>query len=412
MNGRIYDPTLGRFLQADPYIQAPSNSQSYNRYAYVINNPLSYTDPSGYNFFKNFVKLDGFAAGVMSGAGTIGGIIQSSINHNLHKWVANSRGLTTAAGTVIGAFTSWWCGACGIGFSALFTSNMAAYSGASSSEAFHAGGRTAVTASVFYGIGQAFNNSSAFWTQNSVQHIAAHAIAGGIIADLQGGNFGHGFFAAGITKGFQASGKMSNDFTLGLIQSAVVGGTASKISGGKFANGAMTAAFQYLFNQCLSSSKCSYSKIWKDMKRTMSDYWGSSNKELDLISVAAVNTVTIAKNEPLKTAAAGGSIVSGLVLCTSGVGCAAGALGVTLGVDQMHALVNGHQTTILQQKMVDIMVNHQTIEFSNPHAKAAAIYNGVSLGSGGFISSFKVYNGSGNMLDVIEAVNTADTLSN
>jgi RHS repeat-associated protein len=51
MGGRIYDPTLGRFLQADPHIQAPSNSQSYNRYAYVLNNPMSITDPSGY-FFK------------------------------------------------------------------------------------------------------------------------------------------------------------------------------------------------------------------------------------------------------------------------------------------------------------------------------------------------------------------------
>jgi hypothetical protein len=36
MNGRIYDPTLGRFLQADPHIQAPQNSQSYNRYVYVL----------------------------------------------------------------------------------------------------------------------------------------------------------------------------------------------------------------------------------------------------------------------------------------------------------------------------------------------------------------------------------------
>ena len=56
MNGRIYDPTLGRFLQADPFIQAPGNSQSYNRYAYVLNNPLSYTDPSGY-FFKALGKF-------------------------------------------------------------------------------------------------------------------------------------------------------------------------------------------------------------------------------------------------------------------------------------------------------------------------------------------------------------------
>ena len=48
MNGRIYDPTIGRFLQADPHIQAPDNLQNYNRYSYVLNNPMSYTDPSGY----------------------------------------------------------------------------------------------------------------------------------------------------------------------------------------------------------------------------------------------------------------------------------------------------------------------------------------------------------------------------
>ena len=48
MNGRVYDPSIGRFMSADPIVQAPSFSQSYNRYAYVFNNPLSFTDPSGY----------------------------------------------------------------------------------------------------------------------------------------------------------------------------------------------------------------------------------------------------------------------------------------------------------------------------------------------------------------------------
>ncbi len=48
MNGRTYDPTISRFTSADPYIQDPTNSQSFNRYAYVMNNPLKYTDPSGY----------------------------------------------------------------------------------------------------------------------------------------------------------------------------------------------------------------------------------------------------------------------------------------------------------------------------------------------------------------------------
>lgn len=50
MNGRIYDDELGRFAQADPYIQEVKNSQNYNRYSYVLNNPLSYTDPTGYNY--------------------------------------------------------------------------------------------------------------------------------------------------------------------------------------------------------------------------------------------------------------------------------------------------------------------------------------------------------------------------
>jgi len=48
MNGRAYDPELGRFLSVDPFIQFPDNSQSLNPYTYVMNNPLSGTDPTGY----------------------------------------------------------------------------------------------------------------------------------------------------------------------------------------------------------------------------------------------------------------------------------------------------------------------------------------------------------------------------
>ncbi|MGL1959563.1 MAG: transposase, partial [Colwellia sp.] len=48
MNGRVYDPTIGRFLSADIVIQAPTHSQNYNRYGYVFNNSLSLVDPSSY----------------------------------------------------------------------------------------------------------------------------------------------------------------------------------------------------------------------------------------------------------------------------------------------------------------------------------------------------------------------------
>lgn len=47
MNGRLYDPKLHRFLQPDNYVQDISNTQNYNRYGYVLNNPLKYTDYSG-----------------------------------------------------------------------------------------------------------------------------------------------------------------------------------------------------------------------------------------------------------------------------------------------------------------------------------------------------------------------------
>lgn len=48
MNGRVYDQELGRFISPDPIIQAPYVTNSFNRYAYVMNNPLKYTDPTGY----------------------------------------------------------------------------------------------------------------------------------------------------------------------------------------------------------------------------------------------------------------------------------------------------------------------------------------------------------------------------
>jgi RHS repeat-associated protein len=48
MNGRMYDPQLGRFLGVDPIIQFPANGQSLNPYSYIMNNPMSGTDPTGY----------------------------------------------------------------------------------------------------------------------------------------------------------------------------------------------------------------------------------------------------------------------------------------------------------------------------------------------------------------------------
>jgi RHS repeat-associated protein len=47
-HARYYDPTLGRFISPDSIVPEPGNPQSFNRFAYVYNNPLKYTDPTGH----------------------------------------------------------------------------------------------------------------------------------------------------------------------------------------------------------------------------------------------------------------------------------------------------------------------------------------------------------------------------
>ena len=63
MNGRLYDPVLGRFLSPDNYVQMPDNSQSFNRYSYCLNNPLKYTDASGELF-----GIDDLVAALLGGS--------------------------------------------------------------------------------------------------------------------------------------------------------------------------------------------------------------------------------------------------------------------------------------------------------------------------------------------------------
>ena len=71
MNGRLYDPVLGRFFSPDNYVQMPDNSQNFNRYSYCLNNPLKYADPSGDVFvLDDFIAITAMGAmmGVMNAA--------------------------------------------------------------------------------------------------------------------------------------------------------------------------------------------------------------------------------------------------------------------------------------------------------------------------------------------------------
>ena len=52
MNGRLYDPVVHRFMQPDNFVQDPFNTQNFNRYSYVMNNPFVFKDNSGEFFFS------------------------------------------------------------------------------------------------------------------------------------------------------------------------------------------------------------------------------------------------------------------------------------------------------------------------------------------------------------------------
>lgn len=216
MNGRIYDDRLGRFLQADPVIQAPANAQSWNAYTYVFNNPLAYTDPTG--MFSIGRALFNPGAGLIRGA-------MRSVGPKV-------------SGLAVGIGCSYvpgpWAIACAGGGSY----DMARTFGASPKEARKAAVSGAFTALVGYGLDYNYGGEMT-WGR-----VAISAMAGGIAAEMQGGKFGNGFLSAGLTTmAMPQVGFIQNDFARTVV-GAIVGGTISEATGGKFANGAISGAIQ------------------------------------------------------------------------------------------------------------------------------------------------------------------------
>mgnify|MGYP001300114037 FL=1 len=220
MKGRLYDPQLGRFIQADPMTEADA-TQGLNRYSYVLNNPMSLTDPSGYLSFRQIL---GIAIGVV--AACFG---QWEISIHAWGWAF----ATAVAGGFLSAY---------VATGSLKAGLWGAFAGAA-----------------FFGIGAEFSQfqgaagtgfaGSGFSGGAFAANVAAHAAAGGVLQDLEGGNFGSGFLAAGVTAALSpAIGRMDNAPERIMVAS-VVGGTVSKITGDKFANGAVTGFFQEAFGE-------------------------------------------------------------------------------------------------------------------------------------------------------------------
>jgi len=233
MNGRTYIPGMGRFMSADPFIQNADSLQDYNRYSYVNNNPLTYTDPSGYLKLGKIFKFAAIAA--------ISWGIGSAISGALMDGAWASAAAANGGWSVMSAETFFAAKAtAGIVGGAVggFTGGFLASGGD-----FEAGLKGALSGGLFGWAG-----SVSPLDPGSFERIAAHAGAGCISGAVNGGGCGRGAASA-------VAGKIFTNLSDNPIAAVVAGGTASVIGGGKFGNGAVTAAFGYLFNQAFSGNR-------------------------------------------------------------------------------------------------------------------------------------------------------------
>jgi RHS repeat-associated protein len=270
MNARVYDSDIGRFLSADTIIQAPHDSQSYNRYSYVRNNPLMFADPSGHWWL-------------------------SRLWHHIKKWVRTIVSIVVAAVIVIlaGPAIAAYLGSNFLG--AIATGALAGFASGgimtgSLSGAFKGALFGAIGAGVAFGVAEVAGHlagvgslqaHAATLIKSGLNKLTAiktmlHGLSRGIISKLQGGTFKAGFMS-GLSSAFdigtKAFGYGAGGFTMRTAVMAIVGGTASALGGGKFSNGAISGAFVHMFNAEYNTLGKALKGLWNKSGEIMSDAW-------------------------------------------------------------------------------------------------------------------------------------------
>ena len=165
-------------MQADPNIQAPLNMQNYNRYSYVLNNPMSMTDPSGY-FFKKLFK------GIKKFVKKYGRIIVAAVAAYYTFGYALNALATTATHA---------------GFSVTYAT-AGAYIGAGAAAGFVGGAiatgslrgavKGALTGAITGGVGY-MNGGSVTTFSDAAKQIATSAVGGCAAGEVSGGSCGKG----------------------------------------------------------------------------------------------------------------------------------------------------------------------------------------------------------------------------
>lgn len=223
---------IGRMISPDPIVPDALNAQTWNRYSYVGNDPLTLTDPTGH-FFK---AIGNFFNRVFHG-------IKTFLQRN-----PIVRAIVQVAATAIASIT---CGPCAIAVAAASAAVVTGLSGGNLGQMLRAGAIAGATAFAFYGVGEITGHTPSFGTPAHAANIAGHAGVGCVSAAASGGNCGEGALsgAVGAAAGPLVAQIDGGNVFAGAALRGAVGGLAAVAGGGKFENGAVTAAFGYLFNE-------------------------------------------------------------------------------------------------------------------------------------------------------------------
>ena len=286
MNGRVFDQAIGRFLSADPTLQAPTFMQSYNRYAYLWNSPLNGTDPSGYwNLFEAYDHLKNKVV-----ASTFGLLYKPVYQALTGKYGYQIKSTAITYGS---SFCGWWAWACaGAG-----QAGLAKAYGASDKDAAKNGAIAAATAFLMYEVGEATDNSTTYnesgggsvtvtdpmTAGQQAANVAGHAAVGCASASASGGSCRSGALAGGFSAAWTNYGPgLSHGLYAGTVENMVAGGVGARLGGGSFANGALTGAFGYIYNACEHG-------ICADLQILWEQFFGPPTPPKTLITFAGVS---------------------------------------------------------------------------------------------------------------------------
>ena len=204
---RWYDAKLGRFLSADTMVPGPNNPQAFNRYSYVYNNPLNYTDPTGH-FVWATAALGAVIGGTLTGATYL---------WSAEQWDATEFGTVFAAGAVAGGLIGSGIGA------AAGTVQMSATLAMASSAAVASGSGALATAEAYMFTNKFY--SQPFDQSDFAVSTGTAAVEGAVNSLIPGSGLAVGAARAGISTAFGAVDYLGRNYANGKGNESTVSDT-------------------------------------------------------------------------------------------------------------------------------------------------------------------------------------------